>query len=249
MFSQLAGLGQQKETPDLTSMRTQMQNLKTKLFAPLTFSVIIACAATAQAVIVYPNYTVPVSGTTLTARPYLAGVEVANAAISFSFTDTTTGGLISGELYNEVLQEASGTLDFYYQVIQDPSSGGPVGAVRTSGFGTGSTDCDFRLDESGTVAPIEVIRFSGSSEGDLNFVFDDNGVQAGQSSYDMFIKTTAKYYDQNGSTDITGAEVDDNGISSEMATYEPVAVPEPDSLALLVIGLLLRLPRRLRCVV
>ncbi len=214
-----------------------MNNLKIKFLSPLTFSAIVACAATAEAVNVNPGDTVSISGTTVAARPELAGPILADIFIPYSFTDTATGGLVSGMLQDRVVKEASGTLDFYYRVIQDANSGGPVGAVRTSGFGTGSTDSDYRLDGTGTVAPVDVTRFTGSLAGDLNFSFSDGGgspVEAGQSSYFMFIKTTATGYDQNGLTDISADYgAGDQGFSSELATFEPVAVPEPACMALL----------------
>lgn len=217
--------------------------MKMNEFSKLTCAmtvVLLGTAATARAVIVNPGDTVLISGTTVAARPELAGPILADVLIPYSFTDTVTGGLISGTLQNRVVQEASGTLDFYYAVIQDSDSGGPVGAVRTSGFGSGLTDCDYRLDGAGTVAPVQVNRFSGTFVGDLNFSFSANGglpVQAGESSYFIFIKTTATSYDQNGLTDISADfGAGDQGFSSELATFEPVYVPEPSALALLSIG-------------
>jgi hypothetical protein len=217
-----------------------MKNLKNQLLAPMTFCTVMICAVSVRAINVNPGDSLSISGTTELARPELAGPIIADVFIPFSFTDTLTGGLISGTLQNRVVQEASGTLDIYYRVIQDPNSGGPVGAVRTSGFDLLSTDCDFRLDGSGTVAPINITRFSGIASGDLNFSFTLGGgapVLAGESSYFMFIKTTATSYDQNGLTDISadfGAGLE--GISLPLMTFEPATVPEPSTLALLAIG-------------
>src|SRR5271155_4602149 len=61
--------------------------------------------------------TINLSGTTLAARPELASTDVANQTLPFSFTNTATGGQVSGTLFDDVSREtATGTLDFLYQV-------------------------------------------------------------------------------------------------------------------------------------
>src|SRR5271166_1064891 len=83
---------------------------------------------------------VNLNGTTVVARPELADHEVTEQTLSFSFTNSATGGLVSGTLDNRVFREdASGTLDFIYSVTLDPNSG-QVGAIRTRGFTGFSSD-------------------------------------------------------------------------------------------------------------
>jgi len=178
--------------------------------------------------------TINLSGTTLAARPELASTDVANQTLPFSFTNTATGGQVSGTLFDDVSREtATGTLDFSYQVTLNAGSS-PAGAIRTSGFTGFSTDVDFRIDSTGTIDPNEAQRFSGSEAGFLNFIFSNTPMTAGTVSQYDFVKTTATTYNDSGLTDISadfGAGA--TGFSAELATYAPTPVPEPSTLLVL----------------
>ena len=49
--------------------------------------------------------TVNLSGTTVAARPELAGPILQDVALLFSFTNTSTGATVSGTLYDRVVEE------------------------------------------------------------------------------------------------------------------------------------------------
>src|SRR5271169_1182959 len=65
-------------------------------------------------------------GTTVGARPELAGPIIADTFQPFSFTDS--GQTISGSVQSRVVQETgTGTLDFYWRVIVDSTGSLDVG--------------------------------------------------------------------------------------------------------------------------
>ena len=111
-----------------------------------------------------------------------------------------------------------------------------VGAIRTSGFGTGPLDVNYRTDSIGTVDPTEIERFSGGESGDINFSFG-SPVLAGESSQFSFIRTSATAFDTLGQTDISADYgAGEEGISFDFSTYEP-EIPEPSGWTLLACGL------------
>jgi hypothetical protein len=84
---------------------------------------------------------VPLEGTTLAARPELAGTIVVDTLLSISC------GSLSGTVQQRVVQERStGMLDFYYR-FKTSVSGDYVATMAASGFGTQRiADVDYRLD-------------------------------------------------------------------------------------------------------
>jgi hypothetical protein len=190
--------------------------------------------------------TITLTGTTLSARPELASTDVVNQTLPFSFINSATGGQVSGTLFDDVTKEnATGTLDFYYQVTMNANSS-PAGAIRTSGFTGYSTDVDFRTDGTGTIDPNSAQRFSGSTAGFLDFIFSTTPMTGGTMSQFEFVKTTATTYNDSGQTDISAdSGAGSTGISAELATYAPGTVPEPSTLVVLpVIAAAMGLRRR-----
>lgn len=94
----------------------------------------------------------------------------------------------------------------------------------------------------GNKAPDEADRFSGSFDSFVNFnfnVFSTNpadGLLPGQSSYFMFLDTTAKNYAKTAAFDLTNMQQDP--ISGQFAAYSPTAVPVPAAAWLLGSGLI-----------
>jgi hypothetical protein len=189
----------------------------------------LALPTSVFAVVLTPGNTVALSGTTLAARPELAGTEIADQTLPYSFLDTATNETDSGTLFNAVIKETGlGTLDFIYAVTVGPNSS-PVGAIRTTGFDGDTTDVDYRLDSIGSIGPSQANRFTGTESGDIDFSFEPTQVTAGESSYFTFVKTNATTYDTHGLTDISADfGAGDQGFSSQLATYAPV--PEPSIL-------------------
>ena len=175
----------------------------------------------------------PLAGTTSAARPGLAGTVIADGDTPFSLDGVT------GYVQNRVVREnGTGTLDFYWRVVVDPttSTGAGIRAFRLTDFGYDYlTDADWRVDGSGTIGATTGRLFSPVEhpEGDINFLFGSN-VDGGESSSFFFLHTGATAFAQTGGFDLLNGS---DHISGFMTTYAP-AVPEPAPAALLVLGVL-----------
>ena len=172
------------------------------------------------------------SGTTAAARPELAGVVLEDVDKAFS-----VGG-ISGVVQNRVVREdATGTLDFYWRIMLDPTTtGNGVQALRLIDFGVDNlTDADYRIDGLGVVDPTIARLFNPSfyPSGALNFIFGDP-VGNGDGSQFFFLHTGAHQYAETAAYDLLDASGTLSGIYS---TFAP-AVPEPSSTALFALGAL-----------
>jgi hypothetical protein len=170
-------------------------------------------------------------GTTVAARPELAGTVVADTLTNFSFEG------ITGTVQNRVVRETgSGTLDFYWKVnVLSDATGLGVGTFRLSDFGVGNiTDADWRRDGLGSTVPSVARVFSAVSQpqGSINFLMD---APVSSSSRFFFLRTDATEFTETGRFDLlTGGPA---SLSSIYATYAPAAaVPEPSSLALGAVG-------------
>lgn len=173
------------------------------------------------------------SGTTVAARPELAGTILEDVLTPFSFSG------VSGTVQNRVVKETgTGTLDFYWKVDVDASStGAGVGAFRLIDFDASKlTDGDYRIDGLGTVAPTTARVFNSTAypSGAINYLFG-SAITAGKDSRFFFLHTDATSYAKTGQYDLlTGGAQE---LSSAYATFAPSAVPEPSSWALTLAGL------------
>lgn len=172
-------------------------------------------------------------GTTVAARPELAGTVLEDVITPFSFLG------ITGTVQNRVVREtASGTLDFIWKINVDSvdTGGQGVRAFRLIGFGHDNiVDADWRIDGQGSVSPdtARLFREAVQPTGAVNFLFD-TGVNSGQQSKFFFLHTGATSYSQSASFDLLGGA--GLGLSPVFSTFAP-AVPEPGSFALAVAGL------------
>lgn len=75
-------------------------------------------AASAQAAIVNPGQTLPLSGTSAAERPELVGDVIADESFNFSLVATPgSSTMITGTVQQLVVREAAtGTLDFYWRI-------------------------------------------------------------------------------------------------------------------------------------
>jgi hypothetical protein len=178
-------------------------------------------------------------GTTVAARPELAGTVLADTLTNYSFEG------ITGTVQSRVVREsASGTLDFYWKVnVLSDASGLGVSAFRLTDFGVSNiTDADWRIDGLGSTAPTVARVFNAATlpTGSINFLMDD---AATASSRFFFLRTNATAYAQVARFDLLsgGPQL----LSTPYVTYAPV--PEPSGLALCTVACLSLLGmRRLR---
>lgn len=190
----------------------------------------------------FADFAIP--GTTVAARPELAGIVLEDLITPFSFSGA--GETISGEIQNRVVRSnADNTLDFYWR-IRNLSGNGDISAFRVDGFSGFTLDADWRIDGLGNVAP-DIARYFGSAAGAVNFLFNSNEVGPNEESYFFFLDTQAKLYSRSGRFDLLCAPND--CISPLMMTFAPV-VPIPPAVWLLGSGLLglLAIARRRRAI-
>ena len=227
-----------------------MKHLRPSMIAVATCAALVTLATTTayavpldNAFVVQPYLDTSLPGTTVAARPELAGVVLADTMQPFTFS----GMALSGTVQNRVVREAgTGTLDFYWRVLVDPAStGGGISAFRLGNFGYSYlTDADWRLDGLGTVAPFvgRLFNPSGRPDGAINFLFTDPQVGpsdlttgVGGSRF-FFLHTDATAYAMTASYDLLGGP--NQTLSGSYATYAPaLSVPEPASALLMALGL------------
>jgi hypothetical protein len=167
---------------------------------------------------------VAVAGTSVAARPALAGTVIYDHTTPFDVVNPDFDTSISGEIRNQVVRERrSGTLDFYETISCDPSS---IGAafqleITQTNFAGFSTDVGFRTDLGGnaTLHPFSATR-SAAPGSTVNLFFGGGAISPGQHSEPFFIKTNAKRFDVKGITDMSGE-------SAGGLLVVPLPAPEP----------------------
>ena len=173
-----------------------------------------------------------ISGTTVAARPELAGTVLEDMLTSFSFAGA--GEAVSGVVQNRVIRSVDGTIDFAWRITIDDTSNGDISAFRVTGFDGFALDADWRIDGLGNVAPTTA-RYFGSAAGSVNFLFDTNEIGVRESSYFFFLDTEATNYALTGMYDMLCA--DSGCVSDSFATFAPSAVPVPAAVWLFGSGL------------
>ncbi len=165
------------------------------------------------------------------------------AWMSSAFTYTTTSGTNSGFIYSAVYDDA-GTLDFYYQVTNDPSSATALARLTATDFAGYTTNSAY-LTNGSTLTGTgfldgEVVPQTSDSNVDgsvIGFSFypptaPPTEIAPGQASYVLIISTDATNWTAGNVSIIDGG-------TDTVASFQPAsATPEPASLGLLGFGLL-----------
>lgn len=163
------------------------------------------------------------------------------SAFSYSTTAGTNSGIIESAVYDD-----GGTLDFYYQITNDPSSATALARLTATDFAGWSTNAAFRTDGGPSVLP-------GTTfvAGDLAPMTADSNVDGSVIGFSFYPPTAPNPEIGPGmdsdvliiSTDATNYEAGNasiiDGGTETVAAFQPAsAVPEPSTLALLGLGLI-----------
>jgi hypothetical protein len=150
-----------------------------------------------------------------------------------------TGGVTSGLLRSAVFMNASGTLDFYYQVVNDPSSSTSIAREASANYEGFMTWMGYRLDggslpggifDDGTVDPDVVDRdITGIVNGFVFGPVPGDRVLSGLTSTVLVISTDATMYT------VGNASIIDGGTAT-VAAFQPTAIPEPSTALLAFAG-------------
>jgi len=212
----------------------------------LAFAFFMSFAAihTAHAVLLSPNSSAALPGTTVAAEPQLAGFIIEDNLQNFSM-NIGGGQLVTGQIQSRVVRsDVDGTLDFYWRVFNDPNSAGDIAFFRFGDFIAPEYDANWRIDGLGDVAPVSAYRFDSPLESYVNFDFThtDNtgaqhGIMPGESSMFMLMDTTAVYYAETAKMDI--ADFGTIHASNSLNTFSPSSVSEPSIVSLMLLSLLI----------
>jgi hypothetical protein len=208
-----------------------------KSFARSLVAAILICVGGSAGAVVLPIAVLtPLPGTTVALEPQLAGVVLEDVVQAFSFT--ANAGTISGTVQSRVVRsDLDGTLDFYWRVISDRSSSGAMQSFRVGNFFTPSYNANWRIDGLGDTAPLNAYLFPGD-DGNVNFEFGSQqgeGLAPALESYFMFLDTDATSYSMSAVYDLTN--MGQSEISELYATFAPSQVPEPGSVAIVMLGM------------
>jgi len=163
--------------------------------------------------------------------------------MSQPFTYTTTSGTNSGFIYSAVYNDG-GTLDFYYQVLNNASSATALARETDTSFLGFTTEAAYRTDgsgltgthfENGNTAPVSADSNVNGSVIGFSFYPPSSPpteIAPGSASYVLIISTNAKSYV------LGNASVIDGGTATVEAFQPGSGVPEPATLALLGFGLI-----------
>ena len=178
-------------------------------------------------------------GTSVAARPELAGIVLADTVANWQSAIDPMYGFpgAEGTLQSRVVRSSlTGTLDFYWRIEASPPSY-PIDIAKSltidnvplASFGTGAAfDVDYRLDGLGLVAPVNARASATSLIFDFHGSGGDSAIGPGRATYFLLLHSTATTY--TASAIATLAE-------SALPTFAPAAVPEPETISLLLGGL------------
>jgi len=202
--------------------------------APLAFVIIVFIAAQAQAALLGPSSVLfpspsepgPTGGTLLasTAVPFVAG---------------TFSGTLTTEVFNNDSANPFGPTGhtFTYRLTNNGGSGHDIQRLAISNYTGFSTDASHNA-ASGTVIPTMITRSSGAGNV-VGFNFDTPTISAGQTAMLLVVQTNATSFNP------TTAAVQ-NGTNAQVASFAPLAVPEPATVSVLAFAAGAALLRRRR---
>lgn len=189
---------------------------------------------------ILPSLPLPPGGSNVPPATSAApGTLEASLLAPFSFT--TTAGTTSGDVLSAVFLNPTGTLDFYYQVVNNANSATSLARESDVNFLGFATSVAYRLDgvslppgifTNGSIFPVSADRdFTATTVG---FNFTSLQISPGATSVVFIISTNAITFTA-GDAEVIG------GGAATVASFQPLAaaaVPEPASVALMGAGLI-----------
>jgi len=156
----------------------------------------------------------------------------AGPLITSRFSITTTAGTTTGTLVSAVYKKG-GTLDFYYQVSNDPASALSLRAIEATSFADYRTCVGFRTDgsslsgfQNGGNSPVTASSSSPPPAAGFEISFQfypptepPAEIAPGMTSLVLIISTNATRFDNMGA-----AIVLDDAAGATVSGYEPVAL-------------------------
>jgi hypothetical protein len=195
--------------------------MKTLLLAASAAFAMVAAAPAAQAIVLDPG----ASGS-----PDLLNLGAGSTLVAdtgfLSFSNSAFSGTIDESVYEDTANTfGSGDLTWVIQVMNSTSSSDAIGRVTAGNFATFMTDVG---DNGGANGPDLVDRDSPGHTIGFSWA-GTGGLVAGATSDLLLIDTNASRF-----TTGTLAVIDSQ--TSDLSAYEPSAVPEPATWAMMLIG-------------
>jgi len=210
----------------------------------LSLFVLTLFAGVAHAVVLVPDDTVALSGTTSALRPELAGVvqedPLTTLFIQYPGGDPAFTVAFQGRVY---VSDTLNTIVFAPRLtsLSDDGSGWALVRLELKGYAGWACDVDYRTDGEGTIGPSPASR---SLDGDIvTFDFTSNPVGNGQESLFMFNLTDAPAYQEIHYGAVLYFENSQQLTKTVWINYF-APIPEPATLGFLTLGGLLMLRRR-----
>lgn len=205
---------------------------------------LVVCTGYGRAVSLVPWEEAYLPGTTLASSPHLAGQVVVEESMPFSFA--AYGGEVMGDVLMRVVRSSmDNTLDFYWQLSNNASSAGSLGAFRLAMFIAPAYNADYLDDSTGDIGPDKAFLLDDYFVGFVDFYFSQ-GLMPGMASKMFFLDTTAYSCAKSALFDLTSEDFSE--VSGLYETYAPSPIPVPAGVFLLAPALgclgMMRLGRR-----
>ena len=160
------------------------------------------------------------------------GTETLLADTGIQSYNTNVGGTIEKGSYEARVYRSGSFLDFVYDFNETASSTTAINTVTMANFGGFVTDVFYIATSTLPGTLVTETSASRSADGNvIKYSLPLTGVGVGQAATEMVIRVTAQYYNP-------GLYSIQNGVTTNLAGYQPTATPEPASLAMIGAGLL-----------
>jgi hypothetical protein len=208
-------------------------------YAIFAVCTLLVDARSAHALPLPPGATIPAVAT-----PTQGGFPPIADSGAVAFSAPTFSGTLTSRVSNNDPFNMLGGLTFTYVLTNDTSSANSIGRFTIDSFAGFLTDVAYFGPPGGFPGTVPAFVDRGAGSGDVvgftffSQPFGDGKLAPGAASAVLVVQTNA----QSFAPTLAGII---NGSATSAFSYAPVAVPEPSTIALLVLGGLLMLGRRI----